>query len=524
MLKTSNNVKLLIASAVSSSATSITLLSASGLPTLSPTDYTIVTLIRNSDTRYEIVKVTEIVGNVLTVVRAQEGTTALTFSGGDSVRNYFTSGMFEIFNGKLSLPSGLADNSLVKLSGTDGETETTGIIVDDSDNVTGIVDLEILGTLNGRDVTDDGDKLDTIEAGATADQSAGEIEAAYNSQVAIVSQVDAQAGTSTAPKRWTPERVKEAIVALTPAPSATVNSEDISQTAHGFVKYDAVYHNGTNFAKALADDAATANVVGVVSSVADVDNFTVTYSGLVAWDTPPTPDYTLGSNVFLSNVTAGLITDSDLTYVIGDVRQFIGTSLSGGLLVNISEGSEITDADSVPSADSWTELAHVQYDGAGVTSFEEDFDCSAYNVVRIKGVIGNASAVITDYHYLNLTLKIAGVEKTLNYQSRTASPDGGYTIAYTDKVGLGFMYCLAPTKGIFTLDIQIIKNLSGVIIHGLVYNQSESNDAYRQFLVSARLDENSVDLDGLIFRCFQSVNRNMDFADFKIYGGDYAIV
>jgi hypothetical protein len=125
--------------------------------------------------------------------------------------------------------------------------------------------------------------------------------------------------------------------------SSSSNSESINQSSHGLAKYDAIYHNGTIFAKALADDVATANVVGIVSAVADTDNFTVTYAGLVAWDAPPTPDYTLGSNLFLSNVTAGLITNSTLTYVTGDVRQFVGTSLVGGLLVNISEGSEITE-------------------------------------------------------------------------------------------------------------------------------------------------------------------------------------
>lgn len=57
-------------------------------------------------------------------------------------------------------------------------------------------------------------KLSTIESNATADQTGVEIEAAYNGQVAIVAQVDAEAGTSTTVHRWTPERVKQAIEAL----------------------------------------------------------------------------------------------------------------------------------------------------------------------------------------------------------------------------------------------------------------------------------------------------------------------
>ena len=57
-------------------------------------------------------------------------------------------------------------------------------------------------------------KLGGIEAGATADQSDAEIETAYNNQVGIVSQAAAEAGTSTVAERWTPERVKQAIEAL----------------------------------------------------------------------------------------------------------------------------------------------------------------------------------------------------------------------------------------------------------------------------------------------------------------------
>lgn len=57
-------------------------------------------------------------------------------------------------------------------------------------------------------------KVDGVEAGATADQSDAEIETAYNNQVEIVSQVIAEAGTSTTVYRWTPERVAQAIAAL----------------------------------------------------------------------------------------------------------------------------------------------------------------------------------------------------------------------------------------------------------------------------------------------------------------------
>lgn len=57
-------------------------------------------------------------------------------------------------------------------------------------------------------------KLAGIEPGATADQSDAEIEAAYNNQVPVMSQVEAEAGTSTAVRRITAERIAQAIAAL----------------------------------------------------------------------------------------------------------------------------------------------------------------------------------------------------------------------------------------------------------------------------------------------------------------------
>ena len=57
-------------------------------------------------------------------------------------------------------------------------------------------------------------KLSGIESGATADQSDAEIETAYNNQVSEISQAEAEAGIGTTVRRWTSERVTQAIVAL----------------------------------------------------------------------------------------------------------------------------------------------------------------------------------------------------------------------------------------------------------------------------------------------------------------------
>ncbi|MEQ9132636.1 MAG: hypothetical protein RLO53_13670 [Salinisphaeraceae bacterium] len=57
-------------------------------------------------------------------------------------------------------------------------------------------------------------KLDGIETGATSDQTDAEIETAYNNRVPAASQSEAEGGTGTSIRRWTPERVRQAIDAL----------------------------------------------------------------------------------------------------------------------------------------------------------------------------------------------------------------------------------------------------------------------------------------------------------------------
>ena len=81
-------------------------------------------------------------------------------------------------------------------------------------SVTAAGNITTVGTVDGRDVAADGTKLDGIESGATADQTDVEIETAYNNQVSVVSQAEAEAGSSTTVRRWTAQRVKQAVIAL----------------------------------------------------------------------------------------------------------------------------------------------------------------------------------------------------------------------------------------------------------------------------------------------------------------------
>lgn len=94
-IKVANNANATLAASINSSATSITVTSGQGarFPTLSAGDYFYATLIDVSN-NLEIVKVTARSTDVLTIVRAQESTTARAYSTGDRIELRLTAATF----------------------------------------------------------------------------------------------------------------------------------------------------------------------------------------------------------------------------------------------------------------------------------------------------------------------------------------------------------------------------------------------------------------------------------------------
>ena len=80
-----------------------------------------------------------------------------------------------------SIPGATTDNAVARYNGTGGVLQDSGVTIDDSDNIAGVADFSLSGditvggTVDGRDVAADGTKLDGIESGATADQTAADI-------------------------------------------------------------------------------------------------------------------------------------------------------------------------------------------------------------------------------------------------------------------------------------------------------------------------------------------------------------
>ena len=92
------------------------------------------------------------------------------------------------------------------------------------------------------------------------------------------------------------------------------SARDITQSSHGFSVADLLRWDADNndYTEAKADTAANAEVIGIVTNVADSDNFTISYSGYITLEGQ---SFTDGTVYFLSESTAGLLTSTEPTEV-----------------------------------------------------------------------------------------------------------------------------------------------------------------------------------------------------------------
>ena len=116
----------------------------------------------------------------------------------------------------------------------------------------------------------------------------------------------------------------------------------VSQVAHGFSAGDFVYLNGADFAKAQADTAAKAEVVGYVATVNSSSTFTLQFSGRF---NTGLSGLTPGAVYFLSAATAGASTATEPS-TAGQISKpvFIAETATTGYLCFESRGRIISDA------------------------------------------------------------------------------------------------------------------------------------------------------------------------------------
>lgn len=148
-------------------------------------------------------------------------------------------------------------------------------------------------------------------------------------------------------------------------------SKSVTQATHGFSVGDLLRMSGTTYIKAQANNSTNAEVVGIVSTVVDVDNFILTTNGAVSG----LAGLTAGSVYFLSDSTAGAMTTTEpttATYISKPV--LISDTTTSGFFYNF-RGIEIPADTTVLTDTSYVvgELVNESPDDS-TTSFTVDND------------------------------------------------------------------------------------------------------------------------------------------------------
>lgn len=205
--------------------------------------------------------------------------------------------------------------------------------------------------------------------------------------------------------------------------STAAQTEEVSQAAHGLAVLDAIrIDQGTgNFVKAQADTDVNAEVVGIVVEVADVNNFTYQYSGIL----PVTPNtFTEGMTYFLSVDTAGAIVEEP-TYDIGEIRQFIGTGVADGILLEIDQGDMVGSGE-LGALTTGTVESIVAGNGMDFITITTTGAVSLGTPSSITSVSTNALTTTSHTHELDTTGVAAG---TYTYATVTFDDKGRATSA-----------------------------------------------------------------------------------------------
>lgn len=200
---------------------------------------------------------------------------------------------------------------------------------------------------------------------------------------------------------------------VSPSAGGTATSISVAQNTHGFAVGDVVRISGANtYTKAQADSAANAEVAGIVSAVADVNNFTLTTAG----DVTGLSGLTAGTVYFLSPSSAGALTSTEPT-AEGDVSKpiLIARSTTAGEFFNM-RGELIptttptsiyiatTGSDTTGDGTSGTPYATLS---KALAQLPDQLD-QAYTIVIADGTYAEPIALVGFHGGRDVAIKLAG--------------------------------------------------------------------------------------------------------------------
>lgn len=215
--------------------------------------------------------------------------------------------------------------------------------------------------------------------------------------------------------------------------SGEVLERDIAQVAHGFAVGDIVYLNTTTYTLAIATSAAASEAVGIVSAVADADNFTLCYGGHVTG----LSGLTAGEVYFLSASSAGDLTTTPPSTVGQYVKPLlIADTTTSGYFFNM-RGNEVTANAGVPAAtqaEQETATSTVTYVSPG----RQQFHPSSNKVWLYSLLSAGVPQLSASYNVTSITDNGTGdftVNFTTAFSSANFCATAGYNRDNTTAVG-----------------------------------------------------------------------------------------
>ena len=287
-----NNAATTLSADITSSATSISVSDGSVFPTLSGSDYTYATF-EDVDSNREIVKVTAISSNTLTVVRAQDGTTARAFSDGDKCELRITAALL---------------NDIAAQADTDTNTEYTagsGLTLTGTEFSNSAPDQTVTLT-GGTGITTSGTYPNFTVTNSSPDQT-----------VSLTG-----SGATTVSGTY---------------PNFTISSTDTNtDTDTTYTAGSGLTLTGTTFSNSAPDQTVTLTGSGATSVSGTYPNFTISSTDT---NTDTNTEYTAGSGITLTGTVFSnsapdqtvTLTGSGNTTVSGTYPNFTISSTGGSI-------------------------------------------------------------------------------------------------------------------------------------------------------------------------------------------------
>lgn len=201
----------------------------------------------------------------------------------------------------------------------------------------------------------------------------------------------------------------------------------VTQTGHGFSLGNILYLSGGTYAKAKADAANTAEVVGMVSRVVDANTFEITLSGEVVG----LSGLTAGEMYFLSAATAGAITITEPS-VIGQVSLPVGVANSTTSMYVQPKRGILIGATNVRT--------NISLSNNSTSTVQ---NVSSYDAGKLSGWVSiSATTPLRFYVEASFSKSGAGSDYFLSYRTSGDNPPVGFSLAITSS---GIIQCAMPS-------------------------------------------------------------------------------